>query len=206
MVSTGRRGRSQRAPAAAASIKAADHRTSKASPVTAPTQPGLPSAQPGVASAPPPAGSCPSCLWQALPPAPGWRLEPGDPDARPQITTPDDALALVGPMLRGLDREMCVLAALDTKHRLLALETVSVGTCDHTFMGPREVFRDALLVGASAVVVAHNHPSAEATPSADDRQITRRLAQAGSLLGVELLDHLVVGDPDWASLARLGVL
>ena len=72
--------------------------------------------------------------------------------------------------------------------------------------GPREVFRDALLAGASAVFVAHNHPSGDATPSSDDRQITRRLAHAGATLGVALLDHIVVGDPEWTSLARLGVL
>lgn len=144
--------------------------------------------------------------WRAVPVPPGWRLEAGDPGERRQLATPDDAAAVLAPLLRGHDRELCVLAALDTKHRLLAVDTVSVGTADHTFMGPREVYRDALLAGASAVVVAHNHPSADATPSADDRQITRRLAQAGATLGVELLDHLVIGDPDWTSLARLGVV
>jgi DNA repair protein RadC len=73
-------------------------------------------------------------------------------------------------------------------------------------MAPREVFRDALLRGASALFLAHNHPSGDASPSADDRAVTRRLAQAGALLGIDLLDHLVVGDPDWTSLARLGVI
>jgi DNA repair protein RadC len=99
-----------------------------------------------------------------------------------------------------------LLVALDTKHRLIAVSTVSVGTADHTFMGPREIFRDALLAGATAIFLAHNHPSGDATPSADDRQITRRLAQAGSVLGVDVLDHLIIGDPDWTSLARKGVL
>ena len=103
-------------------------------------------------------------------------------------------------------REHCLLVALDTKHRVVDIATVSVGTADHTFMSPREIFRDALLAGASAIVVAHNHPSGDPTPSADDRQVTRRLAQAGATTGIELLDHLVIGDPDWVSLARLGVL
>lgn len=144
--------------------------------------------------------------WRMVPAPPGWRLETTDPGCRAQLATPEDAAAVLAPLLRGHDRELCVLAALDTKHRLLSVDTVSVGTADHTFMAPREIYRDALLAGASAIVVAHNHPSAEATPSADDRQITRRLAQAGATLGVELLDHLVVGDPDWTSLARLGVV
>jgi DNA repair protein RadC len=110
------------------------------------------------------------------------------------------------PLLAGRDRELCLLVALDVKHRLLGVSTVSVGTADHTFMAPREVYRDALAAGASAIFLAHNHPSGDATPSADDRQVTRRLAQAGAMVGIDLLDHLVVGDPGWTSLARLGVL
>ncbi|CAN5809546.1 hypothetical protein BH23ACT8_BH23ACT8_18430 [soil metagenome] len=142
----------------------------------------------------------------ALAPAPGWALRPGDPAKRPQITAPEAAADLLVPRFLGADRELCLLAALDVKHRVLAVSTVSMGTAEHTFMAPREVYRDALLAGASAIVLAHNHPSGDETPSADDRQVTRRLAQAGATLGVELLDHLVVGDPGWRSLARLGVL
>lgn len=134
------------------------------------------------------------------------QFRPGPPASRPQVTCPEDALGLVAPLLAGRDREHCLLVALDVRHRLLEVSTVSVGTASHTFMSPREVFRDALLIGASAIFLAHNHPSGDASPSADDRRVTRRLAQAGSVVGVDLLDHLVVGDPDWSSLARLGVL
>lgn len=133
-------------------------------------------------------------------------FRPGPPAARPQITCPEDAAALIVPLLQGRDREHCLLVTLDVKHRLLGVDTVSVGSVDHTFMAPREIFRDALAAGASAVFLAHNHPSGDPTPSVEDRQVTRRLAQAGVMLGVELLDHLVMGDPDWVSLARLGVL
>ena len=112
----------------------------------------------------------------------------------------------MAPLLAGRDREHCLLVNLDTKHRLLGVVTVSIGTVDHTFMAPREIFREALLAGASAVFLAHNHPSGDPTPSADDRQVTRRLATAGTTLGVDVLDHLVVGAGDWVSLARLGVL
>lgn len=145
--------------------------------------------------------ACPTC-WND--PVRGFR--PGTPSVRPRIGSPEAAAALVRPLMTGRDRERCLLVNLDAKHRLLAIATVSVGTAEHTFMGPREVFRDALLAGASAIVLAHNHPSGDATPSADDRQVTRRLAQAGATLGVDVLDHLVVGDPEWVSLARLGVL
>lgn len=133
-------------------------------------------------------------------------FRPGPPAGRSQVTSPEAALDLVAPFLAGRDREHCLAVCLDTKHRLIGVRTVSIGTADHTFMAPREIYRDALLVGASALFVAHNHPSGDPAPSADDRQITRRLAQAGALLGVTLLDHLIVGDPDWTSLARLGVI
>jgi len=140
---------------------------------------------------------CPTC---AAPP------RPGPPAARPLVDDPAAAAAIVVPRLAGRDREHCLLLTLDTRKRLLGVVTVSVGTVDHTFMSPREVFRDALLGGAAAVVVAHNHPSGDPAPSAEDRQVTRRLAQAGALLGVPLVDHLVIGDPGWTSLAALGVL
>lgn len=150
---------------------------------------------------------CPACALVAQPAPLGWALRPDDPANRPQVTRPQDLAAVVAPLLAGRDRELCVLASLDTKHRLLAVVTVSVGTADHTFMAPREIFRDALAAGASAIAVAHNHPSGDPTPSAEDRQITRRLACAGTTLGIDLLDHLVFGGVSaWTSLAGEGVL
>ena len=95
---------------------------------------------------------------------------------------------------------------LDTRHRVLDTVTISIGSIDHTFMSPREVFRDALLGNAAALVLGHNHPSGDATPSRDDERVTRRLADAAELIGIDLLDHLVVGDGQWVSLARRGVL
>ncbi len=125
---------------------------------------------------------------------------------RPAVTSPEAAARLLVPSLAHRDRERCVAALLDTKHRLVELVTVSIGSVDHTFMGPREVFRDALLAGASALVLGHNHPSGDPEPSRDDEQLTRRLGRAGQVVGVELLDHLVVGGERWVSLARRGLL
>lgn len=140
---------------------------------------------------------CPRC-------ADRW-FSPGDLDDRPEITSPEAAAELVLPLLDGLDRERCMALLLDTKHRLLELRTVSVGSVDHTFMAPRELYRDALLANASALIVAHNHPSGDPDPSRDDELVTRRLRAAGEVVGVELLDHLVVAAPRWVSLARRGV-
>ncbi len=131
---------------------------------------------------------------------------PADADQRPEVTSPEAAAELLVPRLAGRDRERCVAALLDTKHRLLDLVTVSVGSIDHTFMSPREVFRDALLANASALVLGHNHPSGDPEPSRDDIALTRRLVRAGEVVGVDLLDHLVVGGDRWVSLARRGRL
>jgi len=130
---------------------------------------------------------------------------PGDRQ-RIAVASPETAADLLVPRLALRDRERCVAAFLDTKHRLLRVSTLSIGSVDHTFMSPREVFRDALLANASALVLAHNHPSGDPEPSADDEAVTRRLARAGDLVGVDVLDHLVVGGPDWISLARRGVI
>jgi DNA repair protein RadC len=139
------------------------------------------------------------------------RCEPGpllhvDADGRPAVTSPEAAAELLVPRLGARDREHCVALLLDTKHRLLQRSVVSIGSIDHTFMSPREILRDALLANAAAVVVGHNHPSGDPEPSRDDERVTRRLAQAGDVLGVELLDHLVVGGDRWISLARRGVV
>jgi DNA repair protein RadC len=135
---------------------------------------------------------------------PRW-FRPVAPDGRPEVTSPEHAATLLVPRLAGADRERCVAALLDTKHRLLEVVTVSVGSLDHTFMAPREILRDALAANAAAVVVAHNHPSGDPEPSRDDEQVTRRLVRAGELVGIGVLDHLVVGGERWVSLARRGV-
>jgi len=128
------------------------------------------------------------------------------PAGRVEVTSPEAAAAVLVPLLVGADRERCVVALLDTKHRLRRTATVSIGSIDHTFMSPREVFRDALLGNAAALVLAHNHPSGDPEPSRDDEQVTRRLVRAGELVGVQVLDHLVVGGTRWVSLARRGVV
>lgn len=140
---------------------------------------------------------CPTCAG---------RYRPATPRDRPEITAPEAAAELLVPHLAGADRERCVAASLDTKHRLLEVAVVSVGSLDHTFMAPREVYRDALLANAAALVLAHVHPSGDPEPSRDDELLTRRLARAGELVGVTLLDHLVVGGTRWVSLARRGLV
>lgn len=125
---------------------------------------------------------------------------------RTRLDDPEAVAGLVVPLLGAADREHCVAVMLDTKHRVLEAITVSVGSLDHTFMSPREILRDALLANAAAVVVAHNHPSGDPEPSRDDERVTRRIVEAGRVVGVEVLDHLVVGGGTWVSLARRGLV
>ncbi len=124
--------------------------------------------------------------------------------ARPAVRTPRDAYGLVRELLHGRDRETVVALYLDGRHRLLLLHEVSIGTATASLIHPREVFGPALRSGACAVVIAHNHPSGDPEPSAEDRSVTERLHTAGELLGVPLLDHIVVGHADFVSLRGRG--
>lgn len=154
------------------------------------------------------APACPTCGRRlSARPAQSRLFEPEPARAAARVRTPEDLAELVAPHLAERDREHCLLAALDTKHRVLELRTVSIGSVDHTFMEPREIFRDALLAGAAAVAVAHNHPSGDPAPSPEDRAVTRRIVRAGETLGVPLVDHLIVGTAGrWRSMGRMGLL
>ena len=125
---------------------------------------------------------------------------------RDAICSPDEAAELLVPALGPCDRETSMVLTLDVKHRLLSKRLVSVGSIDHTFMSPREIFRIALMDNAAAIVLGHCHPSGDPEPSKDDELVTRRIVRAGELIGVEVLDHLVVGGGRWVSLARRGVV
>ncbi len=113
---------------------------------------------------------------------------------RPTISTPEDVVAVCGARLRGKDREHFWTLALNTKNRLLKIIEVSVGSLNASIVHPRELFKDAVRASAASIVVVHNHPSGDPTPSGADIQLTRRLIKAGEVLGVEVLDHVVIGD------------
>jgi DNA repair protein RadC len=123
-----------------------------------------------------------------------------------RLGDPDRVADHLVPLIGAADREHCLAVLLDTKHRVLRTSTVSIGSIDHTFMTPQGIFRDALLGNAAAVILAHNHPSGDPEPSRDDERVTRRLVEAGRLMGVEVLDHLVIGGGSWVSLARRGLV
>lgn len=130
-----------------------------------------------------------------------------NPEVRPTITTPEDVVSVCGPQLRGLDREHFWTLALNMKNRLIRVIEVSVGSLCASIVHPRELFKDAIRVSAASVIVVHNHPSGDPTPSRADIQLTKRLVKAGDVLGVEVLDHVVIGDGGThASLRELGLM
>lgn len=120
------------------------------------------------------------------------------------VRRPEDLHPLLRRELRGLDRERFLALYLDTRHRVLAVETVSIGSLNASLVHPREVFQPAVAMAAAALVVAHNHPSGCPSPSADDLELTARLDGCGELLGIALLDHLVVGDDEIVSIREHG--
>jgi DNA repair protein RadC len=129
------------------------------------------------------------------------RLRPGDP-----VRGPADVFRHFHARLRHARHERFLVVLLDGRHRMMREVVISQGTLTASLVHPREVFRPALREAAAAVVLVHNHPSGDPTPSTEDREITVRLADAGSLLGIPVLDHVVVAERGWASLCDLGVL
>lgn len=126
---------------------------------------------------------------------------------RPSVHTPEDVVALCGLQMRGLDREHFWALALNTKNQVLRFSEVSVGSLNASIVHPRELFKEAVKVSAASLVVVHNHPSGDPSPSAADVQLTRRILKAGDVLGIELLDHVVIGDGgEHSSLRDLGYM
>ena len=122
------------------------------------------------------------------------------------ISSPKDAYEMIKEQLEGLDREQFIIACLNTKNEPTNISVVSVGTLNKAIVHPREVFKTAILSNAASIMAFHNHPSGETTPSQQDIQLTNRLYEAGELLGIKLLDHLIIGDGTFTSLKENGYL
>ena len=113
---------------------------------------------------------------------------------RPVISSPADVDGLLRGRIANLDRENFVALLLNTKNEVLEIPTVSIGTLSAALVHPREVFKPAIRASAASVILAHNHPSGKVEPSREDRQVTRRLCEAAEVVGIEVLDHVIIGD------------
>ncbi|SIS41464.1 JAB domain-containing protein [Salimicrobium flavidum] len=122
------------------------------------------------------------------------------------VRSPEDGYELFKEYLEEADREHFVVAALDTKNQPISINTVHVGCLNSSIVHPREVMKPAILSNAASIVVAHNHPSGDPDPSREDIKVTERLAKAGKVLGIELLDHVILGRTTFISLKEKGYI
>jgi DNA repair protein RadC len=128
------------------------------------------------------------------------------PAARLQFATPRDVAAYLLPQFGSKPVEQFGVLMLDTKHRLIRTSIVSVGTLDSSPAHPREIFREAASASAAAIVLFHNHPSGDPAPSRDDVDLTRRLVQAGEIMGIDVIDHVVLAETRYFSFREAGKL
>ena len=125
---------------------------------------------------------------------------------RKRLSAPREVAAFLLPHYGASPVERFGIVSLSTKHRVLRTEIVSTGTLDASLVHPREVFRTAAMHRAAAIVLFHNHPSGDPAPSVDDVALTERLQQAGSLMGIEVLDHVILADTRYCSFKEMGRL
>ncbi|MCD1258206.1 DNA repair protein RadC [Paenibacillus athensensis] len=136
----------------------------------------------------------------------GRRLSKSKLEENVTIRSPKDAADLVMEQLRYLQKEHFVCLFLNTKHRVVAQETLSMGSLNASIVHPREVFRAAIKRSSAAIICVHNHPSGDPMPSPEDIEMTQRLSEAGSIIGIEVLDHIIIGDQKFVSLKEHGYM
>jgi len=134
------------------------------------------------------------------------RLE-GYPESadRPVVKTPDDVTGLVQGRLKGKKKEYFLALLLDTRNKLIRMAEISIGSLDGSIVHPREVFKEAVSASAASVIFVHNHPSGDTEASEDDIKLTKRLAEAGEIMGIDVLDHIIIGGNKYLSLKREGL-
>jgi DNA repair protein RadC len=135
----------------------------------------------------------------------GGRLRVESPEVRPTVNSPADAAALLAYEMSALEQEHLRVILLDTRNRVLDIVEVYKGSVNSSQVHVGELFKPAIRRNASALIVVHNHPSGDPTPSPDDVAVTRAIVQAGKLLDVDVLDHMVIGQGRWVSLKERGL-
>lgn len=127
-------------------------------------------------------------------------------EIRPFVRSPHDVSHIMQEEMRFLDREHFKALFLNTKNQLIQVVTVSIGSLDSSLVHPRELFKDAVKASAAAIILVHNHPSGDTAPSREDVDVTKRLSQAGKIMGIEILDHIIFGKGSWISLKEKGLM
>lgn len=136
----------------------------------------------------------------------GRRLSAESFGPRKVIKTPLDVHNLLKDKMRYYDREYFKAVLLDTKHQVISVDIISIGSLDASLVHPRELFKNSIKKSAAAIILAHNHPSGDPTPSGEDMEVTRRLVKAGDIVGIQILDHVIIGKGGFVSLKEKGIL
>lgn len=134
------------------------------------------------------------------------RLETFIEEPKRKISSPKDVYAFMYPKYRKVKKEKFVTLYLDTKNQILKEETVSIGSLNASIVYPREVFKSALELSSASIMVIHNHPSGDPSPSREDIMVTEKLCDGGKLLGIDILDHIIIGDGRYISLKDEGFI
>lgn len=125
---------------------------------------------------------------------------------RKGVRSAGDIFDLLNPTMRYLDREHFKAVLLDTKNQVLKVKDISIGSLNASIVHPRELFKAAIKVSSAAIILAHNHPSGDPSPSPEDLEITKRLWEGGQILGIKILDHIIIGDNRYVSLKEKKII
>ncbi|MGE7666177.1 RadC family protein [Ureibacillus composti] len=136
----------------------------------------------------------------------GRRLSQKQVDSRYTIRSPKDAADYLIPEMSSLRQEHFVALFLNVKNQILHKQTIFIGSLNSSIVHPREIFREAVKRSAASIICAHNHPSGVPTPSPEDIEVTKRLLEAGFIIGIELIDHVIIGDHQFISLKEKGYM
>jgi DNA repair protein RadC len=126
-------------------------------------------------------------------------------DGKTPLKTPEDIVGVVQGRLKDKKKEYFLAVLLDTRNQLIRAAEISVGSLDSSIVHPREVFKEAISASAASVIFVHNHPSGDTEASEDDIELTKRLYQAGEIVGIDVLDHIIIGGKSFSSLKRQGL-
>ncbi|WP_292372605.1 RadC family protein [Methanosarcina sp. UBA411] len=132
------------------------------------------------------------------------RLETFVEEPKRKICSPKDVYTLMYPKMREQKKEKFITLCLDTKNQILKEEVVSIGSLNASIVHPREVFKSALMESSASVIMVHNHPSGDPSPSREDIMVTKKIVEGGKLLGIDVLDHIIIGDGRYVSLKDEG--
>ena len=136
----------------------------------------------------------------------GRRMMQKEVDEKYTIRSPEDAAHFLMPTMVSLQQENFVALFLNVKNQIIHQQTIFIGSLNASIVHPREIFRVAVKRAAASIIVAHNHPSGNPTPSREDIDVTERLVEAGQILGIEVLDHLIIGDHQFISMKEKGYM